>query len=358
MSTNLPEQQPSEEMDIGQLFKIIGNAFERLFKFIGSIFNMLFLAFVWLVFFTKKHIIKLIVAGLIGVVIGVVKQKTEAPVYKSTIVIKQNYSTGQHLSNTIDHYNSLLAERDSISVSEMLNITPKEANKLKNFELKSILSENQKLELFNAYSKSLDSTIAQTISFEDFTANSNEFEHVLQKITLLSNGKNNFKKIFNQIIDNVASNEFFKREQEKDLSEFERREEIINESLRKSDSLKIIYQRVLEKSPERIGGGTTNITFEEANNKNATKEYELYLNDIELRRELVEISRKKENASKIIEAVSIQDDKGTKSNTAQVFGFETSAIIAYSFKLALLTYLILFFLEFLRFLERYKDKVQ
>jgi hypothetical protein len=52
-TTNTP--QPSEEVDLGQLFKMIGNAFQRLFQFIGSIFNKLFLAFVWLVFFIKKH---------------------------------------------------------------------------------------------------------------------------------------------------------------------------------------------------------------------------------------------------------------------------------------------------------------
>ena len=30
--------QPNEEVDLGQLFKMIGNASSRLFQFIGSIF--------------------------------------------------------------------------------------------------------------------------------------------------------------------------------------------------------------------------------------------------------------------------------------------------------------------------------
>ena len=33
--------QPSEEVDLGQLFKMIGNGFRRLFQFIGSIFKQL-----------------------------------------------------------------------------------------------------------------------------------------------------------------------------------------------------------------------------------------------------------------------------------------------------------------------------
>ncbi|TJY34777.1 hypothetical protein [Pontimicrobium aquaticum] len=358
MSKNLPEQQPSEEIDLGQLFKLIGNAFERFFRFIGSIFNAFFLAFVWVVFFTKKHVLKLVVAGVIGVVLGIVKQKTEVPVYKSTIVVKQNYNTGQHLYNTIEHYNSLLAEKDSISISQLLQIEPHEANMLQEFELESVLSENQKMELFNEYTEGLDSVIAQTVTFKDFISNSNEFEHSFQKITLLSKEKNNFKKILKQIVTNVSSNEFFKNEQKKDLNELNRREEIINESLRKSDSLQKVYREVLEKSAEKVAGGTTSITFEGADDKSVTKEFELYKNDIELGRELVEINREKENASEILEVVSIQNDKGTISNASKLFGLETSWTISLTIKIVLALYLVLLLLEFLKFLERYKDKVQ
>ena len=70
MSKDLPQPQQSEEVDLGQLFKLIGNAFERFFNFIGNILNKLFLAFVWMVFFLKKHLIKFVIAGVIGVGLG------------------------------------------------------------------------------------------------------------------------------------------------------------------------------------------------------------------------------------------------------------------------------------------------
>ena len=43
MSKDLPQppQNQSDEVDLGQLFKLIGNAFDRFFKFIGSVFNKL-----------------------------------------------------------------------------------------------------------------------------------------------------------------------------------------------------------------------------------------------------------------------------------------------------------------------------
>ena len=57
---------PSEEVDLGQLFKMIGSAFTRLYKFIGSIFNHFLFALVWLIYFVKKRILILSVAGKLG----------------------------------------------------------------------------------------------------------------------------------------------------------------------------------------------------------------------------------------------------------------------------------------------------
>ena len=79
-TTNTP--QSSEEVDLGQLFKMIGNAFQRLFQFIGSIFNKLFLAFVWLVFFIKKRAVVLLIAAVAGLALGFILDKTAPPTYK------------------------------------------------------------------------------------------------------------------------------------------------------------------------------------------------------------------------------------------------------------------------------------
>ena len=42
MSKDLSPQPESEEVDLGQLFKVIGNAFQRFFDFIASIFKGLY----------------------------------------------------------------------------------------------------------------------------------------------------------------------------------------------------------------------------------------------------------------------------------------------------------------------------
>ena len=114
--------QPSEEVDLGQLFKIIGNGFRSLFQFIGSIFKQLFLAFVWLVFFLKKRAIILLIAAAVGLALGLVLNKTSLPIYKSSISVKQNYPTGQNLYGSIEYYNGLLKDRDYEVLGRVLGI--------------------------------------------------------------------------------------------------------------------------------------------------------------------------------------------------------------------------------------------
>ena len=359
MSTNLPEQQPSEEIDLGQLFKLIGNAFDRLFRFIGSIFNKLFLAFVWFVFFTKKHFVKLVIAGVIGVCLGFLKEKTEKKVYNSTAIIKQNYDTGEHLFNTINYYNSLFQQKDSTEASKILNITKTRANQIAGLEMESNLNENSKLQLFNAYIKSLDSILASEVKYEDFLDNTKDYNYDIQKISLKTFTKGNFNDVLKQIIKNIDSSDFFNRQREKQINKLIETDSAILTSLKESKTLQDVYVQVLkQQQEERPLGGSTNIVVGGANDKNPTKEYELFGRDLDLKRELVDNEASRKNLENIIEIVSIQDGDATLENKAKLFGIETSWIISLAVKLTLVVYVLLFLLEFLKFLERYKDKVQ
>jgi len=135
MSKELPQPQQSEEVDLGQLFKLIGKAFDRFFKFIGSIFNKLFLAFVWFVFFIKKHILKLFIAGVLGIALSLILEKTSEPVYKSYVTVKQNYPTGENLYNSIGYYNDLVNQKDIVTLKNTLNIKETEAASILDFDI-------------------------------------------------------------------------------------------------------------------------------------------------------------------------------------------------------------------------------
>jgi hypothetical protein len=355
MSTNLPEKQ-TDEVDLGQLFKIIGKGFERLFGFIYKIFNKLFSAFIFLVFFAKKHLIKLILALVIGLGLAFIKDNYGSKKYLSTVVIKQNYNTGEHLYNTLGYYQKLIDQKDSIELATLFNITPKDAQKLSDLKVESSLTENQKIALFDEFSKGLDSTLATKQKFKDFSKNLKDYEHSIQKITLESNGKSDFNKIFTQIVKNIESSGYFINEQKKDSVSLVKQEVALLNSIEESDSLQKVYQEVLRKSVEKTSGGETSITFEGSSKQGITKEFELFQSDLALRRELVEINRSMEDIKEIIEIVSLQGSKGgVLDTTANLFGQEMSRKIAYPIVLFFGVFIILLSIEFLKHLENYKD---
>ena len=58
-------------------------------------------------------------------------------------MLRQNYDTGEHLNNSIQYYNSLIRQQDSIAISNIFKIPIEQRAKSLNFLLDQ-LSENNK----------------------------------------------------------------------------------------------------------------------------------------------------------------------------------------------------------------------
>ncbi len=357
MSKELPQPPQSEEVDLGQLFKLIGNMFDKLFKFIGSIFNKIFLAFVWLVFFVKKHFIKLVIAGLVGISLGLYKQKTSDPVYKSYITVKQNYNTGENLYSSIVYYNDLVAQGDVSTLKKVLGIDILDMSSILQFNIEAVISENEKIKSYDKYLKSLDTAVAKTVNYETYIENVKDFSHQYQQIIIKAKNRENFRAVFDKVVDNINSNEYFKSEQYKDLTELNNEKSILEEALIKSDSLQTTYKRVLENPLKSKKGSEIGITFEGSGDKDKTKEFELYKSDLEIRQRIVQINRRIEDKKEILEIISSKQDSGFIDNSKDFLGFKFGQKLFYSLWLTLLTFVVLLGLQLIKYLERFKDKV-
>ncbi len=357
MSKDLQQPEP-EEVDLGQLFKMIGNMFDRLFNLIGNVLNKIFLAFVWTVFFVKRHVIKIVIAGVIGFGYGFFKQKKGEPIYKSTTVIKQNYETGENLYRSIEYYNELIKDQDTVTLGNLLGIEPNTAGSIINLEIESVVTDNDKLKAFDLYIKSIDSTLASTITLSEYISNSKEYDHPVQRLIIRAKERGAFGPMISKTIDNINNTEYFITQQKRDLDQLTLLENSIKESLEASNELKEIYKKVLvEASNEERAGSQTSIRIDNTEDKSITKEYELFTNDVELRRELVEIQRQKEDKDKIIEVVSSQQNQGTLDNTKQFLGRTIDSKIYYTINLMLLASVLLLTLHFIKFLEKYKGQI-
>jgi len=353
-TTNTP--QPSEEVDLGQLFKMIGNAFQRLFQFIGSIFNTLFLAFVWFVFFIRKRAVVLLIAAVAGLVLGLILDKTSPPTYKSSITVKQNYATGENLYGSLDYYNSLLNDGDYEVLGRVLGLKKNISEEIIGIEIEPIITDNDRVVMFDKYISGLDSLAASKVEYEVFVENIEDYKHQMQQISIKSKTRANFKNVFDNVIGDINTNIFFINEQAKDLTELNQQKAALEQSLAQSDSLQRTYKRVLEQQMESKSTSETSITFEGNNDKNKTREFDLYINDIELRREIVQIERKLKDKQNIVEIISGKQDSGFIDDTKELLGLTLSSKPYYLVLFTILAFIILLGIEFLKFLEKYKPE--
>ena len=353
-TTNTP--QPSEEVDLGQLFKMIGNAFQRLFQFIGSIFNTLFLAFVWFVFFIRKRAVVLLIAAVAGLVLGLIMNKTSPPTYKSSITVKQNYATGENLYGSVDYYNSLLNDGDYEVLGRILGLKKNISEDIIGIEIEPIITDNDRVVMFDKYISGLDSLAASKVEYEVFVENIEDYKHQMQQISIKSKTRANFKNVFDNVIGDINTNIFFINEQAKDLTELNQQKAALEQSLAQSDSLQRTYKRVLEQQMESKSTSETSITFEGNNDKNKTREFDLYKNDIELRREIVQIERKLKDKQNIVEIISGKQDSGFVDDTKELLGLTLSSKPYYLVLFTILAFIILLGIEFLKFLEKYKPE--
>lgn len=355
MSTrnNIP---PSEEVDLGQLFKMIGSAVKNIFDFIGSIFKQLFLAFVWVVFFLKKRALVLVAALIAGLILGIVLEKITPPSYKSSVTVKQNYPTGENLYGSIEYYNGLIRDNDHKVLSQILDLNHETAETIIGFSVSPVLTETDKVVMFDKYVQGLDSVAASKVDYKEFVDKIEGYKHKLQRITISSKARVNFKNVFDNIVKNINTNSFFVNEQTKDLFELQQQKSALELSLAQSDSLQRTYKRVLEQQMDNKSSSEIGITFEGNADKNNTREFDLYKNDVELRREIVQIDRRMKDKSEILEIISGKQENGYVNRDKMILGKSIPSKFYYGLLFTVLALIVFIGLEFFRFLERFKPE--
>lgn len=310
MSKDLPKTQQSEEVDLGQLFKLIGNAFKRLFNFIGSIFRGIFNLIILFLLFIQKHFIKFAIAGVVGLAIGIYLDSNKQTKYVSTMVLEPNFNSVQQLYNNINFYNELAEARDSSALAEALDISKKEAFSIKEFKVESYSDENQKVELFDKFVRSLDTTTQKTIDMEDYLKNFNSLEARFHTVTVVASNNGVAKKIQSPIINSISKNEYFNLQ--KDISDvnINLQDSIYNKQIREIDSLQKLYKAVMLKEADRDIQGT-NISLGE-NGIKENKELSLINKVEELKIGLVRLNEERANKSSILNVISEFPKKGVE----------------------------------------------
>lgn len=347
MSKDSKQQQQSEEVDLGQLFKLIGNAFERFFNFIGSIFKGIFSIIIMFLLFIKKHVVVLGLTGFVGLAIGIYLDLNKASTYMSTMVVEPNFNSVQQLYNNVNFYNELAVARDSLALAQAFSISSIEAASIKGFSVESYSDENQKVQLFDKFVRSLDSTTQKAIDMEAYLENFNSLDARFHSVSILTTDNSIAKKLQPSIINSISKNDYFTLQKEISDVNIELQNSIYTKQIAEIDSLQLLYKKVMLKEADRSISGT-NISLGE-NGEKDNKELALINKMDALKYNLVKLNEERANKSSILNVISDFPKKGVKvkgllnSNKFQVPVFLFSLLL-----------LILGLLSLNKFLTNYK----
>ncbi|MCL6266657.1 hypothetical protein [Flagellimonas myxillae] len=300
----------SDEIDLGQLFQMIGRAFERFFNFIGSILKGVFHLVILLLIFIQKNIIVLAIAVIVGAVAGYFLDKNLPEKYVSKMVVEPNFNSVQQLYNNIDFYNDLAKAQDSTTLATALNITEYEAGSVKEIFVDSYSDENQKIALFDDFIKDLDTTTIKTIDFDNYLDNFNSLDARFHQISVVSTDNKVAKKMQPAIIASISVNDYFKLQKKINDENLDLQEDIYMHQLAEIDSLQSLYRTVLIKEADKPMQGT-NINLAE-NGESQNKELALIQEREVLKERLVRLNRERANKSEILNIISDFPTRGVE----------------------------------------------
>lgn len=313
MSKNLPETPATEEVDLGQLFKLIGNAFDKLFRFIGSIFKTIFSIFIYALKAIVDNYKPLFIAMIIAGIIGFGLEKLQPEVYNSQMLVKPYFDSKYQLVTNINYYNALIADGDHEKLNEIFDIDTESAEQIIEFEINpGPETENDRVKEFEDFIKGVDSIRAQEISYEEFVENRSIYSGSFFEINVKSYKKDIFRSLENGL-NSTFTNTYSVKKMEKRDSLIAIDKQRILKSLDQVDSLKRVYINVM-KEESNSNGGT--ITLKDGmslvQERVKTKEFELLTKELDLRQALSQLESLKVEEDVYFDTLSSFQDVGTK----------------------------------------------
>ncbi|KPM30952.1 Hypothetical protein I595_2931 [Croceitalea dokdonensis DOKDO 023] len=307
---NQANQNNNDEIDLGQLFQLIGRGVQKISNFFAAIIKSLFAGLIAILLFIQNNALVLIISAILGAAAGYILDNILPEKYISKMVVEPNFNSVQQLYNNIDFYNDLADAKDSIALSNALSISVTRAAEIKEIFVESYSDENQKIKLFDDFIRELDSTTVSALDYQSYLENFNSMDARFHQISVVSTDNTVAKKIQPAIVSSISVNSYFKLQKQISDSNLDLQERIYLQQLQEIDSLQKLYKTVLVKEAEKPMQGT-NINLAE-NGESQNKELALVQERDVLKNRLVQLNQERANKSEIINIISDFPSRGVK----------------------------------------------
>jgi len=306
-NNNHSQKSNEEEADLGQLLLVIGRGFSKLFNFIGRIITRSFHWFLSIIIFIKKHIIIIGISSISGLGLGYIYQDYYyVTKYQSSMNVRPNFGSTVQLYRVVQQYQSLVGQRDYKRLSENLNISEEQAQKITRFSVEPYSNKNQSVKAYGRFIRNLDSTIVKSITLKEFTDNQPVESFEFHIINVISKDKYIFSKLGSPIINSIENNDFYKTERATSYSNLLVRKKVLESSIIELENIQKLQKNIMLKESEKENKSGTNIYLGDTENKKLIS----YKEFIELDGELAEVNKKIVQNKTIVNVITKFDDVG------------------------------------------------
>ncbi len=295
-----------EEIDLVKLFSLIGNVFTDFFNFLGKIIKGIFHYLILFLIFIRQHILKLVIAIVLGAIVGTFVDKLSAKKYSYDMIIQPNYNSIDQIFELQEYYNTLIMNADTLALAKEFKISKSAAAKLYSFSLTPHESEKEQILAFNAFLQKTDSLVHKHFTFQDFKGfgtSKYDSEFYIYRVESYSYKLTSLEE---PVIADIEKNKYLQRRKRIQLQNLKLDSIATVESIVELDSLRSLYKKVTLLEVENQKSTTSTSTYidfskDDTQNNNDIKFFEVSKS---LKNDLIEIELQKETSENIVNVIT------------------------------------------------------
>lgn len=300
------ENNQSEEVDLGQLFKVIGNGFRSFFNGIASIFKGIFEGIIFVLAHFYKRWYWYTGVIIVGFIIGFVLNSTSEKSYGAYMYIKTNFNSGRQVYENMKQLHQLAnVDQDTIELGRLLDISPSEASKIKGFYIMSNTDRNTVSEMYSEYRQNLDSVSQSELTFEIYKESLVDYELPVHQIEVAATDKFIYKEIEKAFVEELANNDYLLELSEVNTENLISEVETLEKQVDKTDFLIEEFLKIkIAQSQKPESNGTNLYMGDSESDKSAINEGQLLKEQLRLQEDKREAMRKLVEEKDVISVIS------------------------------------------------------
>jgi hypothetical protein len=262
MSDKLPQQNNSEEVDLGQFFNLLAQAVKKIVEFIKNVFINIYKVIIILLSHIYKRAKWYGISLFLGLILGYLIDNSSKSIYNAGLMLETNFGSTHQVYENLKYLNQLASiDKDSIELARKLNIPVIDAAKLTGFSINPDIDENDKIKLYSDFKKQLDSASLEDLVYNDYIESLSFYSFTRHQILVSSTDKFIYQKLKANLVDAITRNTYLSSLKGVRKTNLESKLTTLENQDDKIDSLAKEYLNIrIRESEKALSNGSTSGT--------------------------------------------------------------------------------------------------